>query len=749
MKFSGSFTAFVVASVATANLVAAAPIGQINSQSTSQSSTAPSIQTSETNQNNEQNAYSKIDYDSKVDIDYNQDNSIDNHPTNNYKTVDVVNKPVNVDTTINKPVAPAPVKVAKPASPGKPAHRGPEIHKSTKVGAGPFFASEEEHIKRQYGGLFGSQGASANGQGGNSHQGQENKPVVSGAGNSITTGGAQGAENNGIGGAITQSLQQALQKRGGFGYGAQGASADGFGGLSHQGQVNTPVVSGAGNSITAGGAQGASNNGQGGQIAQELIQQLTSRGLGSALGLNRAGGPGGFGAPAPAFGNGGGAPSFGFASGRQSAGANGFGGFSHQGQVNRPVLSGAGNSLTTGGNQGADNSGKGGNIEQQLLQKLGVHRRQNGAFGSQAAGANGQGGISSQFQSNRPVVSGFGNSVTTGGEQGSANNGQGGSISQSLEQLLSRGIQGQGQGVAQATNQFADSNARGGNAFVAGANGPVFLDGSAQGGVVSQGSGSKQTGAQSATQQFDSAHQNNFYGYRRGIQGQHQGIGQGTGQFGSAAATGGNAFVSGANGPVYLKTAAQGGAVSQDSASEQQGTQSGTQGATYNSQNNFAAYRPYFRRELLGTSQGSSQTTNQAASSDAKSGDVQLVNVDDHRPYWTWKHAPEYDFAPQVIDTSAKAGSVTQGSTSNQANQQKSSENGQESHSNNVKVQQRRQFLQGQQGSANAFGGNSFDVQHNGGLIEGNGKSYTSGGPQISNNSGVGGSLSQLISPQQ
>ncbi|EPQ31330.1 uncharacterized protein PFL1_01514 [Pseudozyma flocculosa PF-1] len=774
MKFSGSFTAFVVASVATANLAAAAPIGQVNTQATNQTSNSPSIQTSNVDQNNKQNAYSSnrfdVDQSKKFDIDVDNSKKFDVDVDHREKNIDVDvdqrKNDIDIDSTkiVNKPD----VGVQAGLQNAYVAKRG-----------GPGGAA------------FGSQGASANGQGGASHQGQSNHPVVSGAGNSITTGGAQGAENNGIGGTITQSLEQLIQKRL-FAAGKQGASADGFGGQSAQGQSNVPVVSGAGNSITTGGQQGSQNNGQGGQITQKLLQQLTSRGLGTMLGF--AGGAPAAGGGAPA------GPGGGFAQGGQFGSADAFGGLSKQGQSNRPVLSGAGNSLTSGGAQGAENSAKGGNVGQELLQKLGAQKRQlggffgggapsggaPGAYGAQGASANGQGGYSSQFQSNRPVVSGYGNSVTTGGAQGATNNGQGGSISQSLEQLLGRDVQGQGQGVGQGTQQFADSNARGGNAYVVGANGPVALDGSARGGYVGQTSGSKQAAGQSATQDASYSAQNNFAArpyFRRAVQGQGQGIGQGTGQYGSAAASGGNAFVAGANGPVYVKTAAQGGAVQQGSASEQQGSQSGTQGLSSTQQNN-AAYAPYWRREVQGTSQGSSQSTTQAASSDAKAGDVNVVDVDADRK-WFWTHEPEFKYAPQVIDTSAKAGSVSQKSESNQANSQKSGQANKETQSNNVgqarrgvevthefthdrdhlvtlrefshdRVQvsrtakvDRRGIFQGQNGAANAVGGNSADFQNNGGFVTGDGKSFTSGGPQLSNNSGTGGQLSQLLNPQQ
>ena len=554
---------------------------------------------------------------------------------------------------------------------------------------------------------FGQQGASANGFGGSSLQGQSNRPVLSGAGNSLTTGGAQGSQNDGTGGSIEQGLKQVLGRRQLSALGQQGASANGYGGSSAQGQSNRPVLSGAGNSLTTGGSQFGENNGQGGNIVQKLGQQLGARQL--------------------------------FAAGKQQGSADGFGGSSLQGQSNAPVLSGAGNSLTAGGYQGATNNGQGGSVGQEFLQKLGggLFRRQGGAFGSQEAGANGFGGFSSQFQSNRPVVSGFGNSVTTGGAQQSSNNGQGGSIEQGLKQLLGRGVQGSGQGVGQGTYQSGKADAVGGNAFLVGANGPVAVDGSAQAGQVNQGSASKQAAGQSATQAQNYQAQNNFGGYpgfyRRQYgyqsQGLGQGIGQGTVQEGSASAQGGNAFVAGANGPTWINNSAKGGVVNQGSTSAQDAQQSATQGQSASAQNNFYHPAGFWARGVDSIKQGTNQGASQQASSDAKGGNVVVGPDHDH---WFWAHHPDV----YAIDTSAKSGPVSQNVDNDQVSGQK--------------AVQARGFFQGQSGSADAVGGDSYDNQVNGGTpLSGVGLTSTQGGPQVSNNSGVAGKISQLLNPPQ
>lgn len=330
--------------------------------------------------------------------------------------------------------------------------------------------------------LFGAgkQGASANGQGSNSLQGQDNAPVLSGTGNSLTSGGSQGADNSGTGGSISQQLGGGFARRQGGGlFGSQGASADAFGGSSLQGQDNAPVVSGSGNSVTAGGPQSADNSAQGGSIGQSLSQALGGRQYAAPSAYGAAG---------------------------QHGSAGAFGGFSGQGQTNKPVVSGAGNSVTTGGAQQADDSA------------------------------------------------------------------QGGQVTQGLKQIFGRG-QTQGQGIGQSTTQVGSADAQGGNAYV-----------------------------------------NN---------------------------------------------------------------------GTY-----------------------------------------------------TWTHEPEN------IDTSAKAGNVVQNSSSDQDANQGATQSAQKSNQNNFWP---RQIFQGQNGDASSKGGDSFDVQKNGGVLNSNGKSQTLGGPQVSDRSAIGGSISQLI----
>ncbi|KAJ1024744.1 hypothetical protein NDA16_002784 [Ustilago loliicola] len=621
----------------------------------------------------------------------------------------------------------------------------------------------------------GKQGASANGQGGTSFQGQSNAPVLSGAGNSLTTGSAQGAENNGFGGSIEQSLSQ-LQSLGGglgkrqlFAQGKQGASADGFGGSSAQGQTNTPVLSGAGSSLTSGGSQLGENNGQGGETQQSLLQKLglSKRQL--------------------------------FASGKQTGSVDGFGGSSFQGQDNRPVVSGAGNSVTTGGSQFGQNDGTGGSVDQSIFQKLGLGKRQFEALGSQGASADGFGGSSFQYQNNRPVVSGTGNSVTAGGAQGATNNGQGGSISQQLQQLLGRRqIQGLGQGINQGIDQTGSANAHGGAAYIYGNNGPAYVDGTATAGTVNQGASGQQDGAQSATQGLTQQTLNRFFA--RQLQDLEQGIGQGIHQNGQADAQGGSAYLVGGNGPAYVKNGATASDVNQNGQASQQGQQSGTQSLQQSFQN-------LFGRDIQ--DQGVSQGTTQTGSADADGGNVHIVggwsagpvtvdasshagvvdqnsssnqksnqgasqnaNKENVNQFWARqtqtqaqgneqnvntnadvsasaspKVASGYFFThhPIAFDNNAVAGSVSQNVQADQANKQGASQN-----ANNVKNIQARAVpaalsYGAQDANADVHGGSSYSAETNDKIVNGNGVTSVQGGPQTSNGFAAAGSIKQLL----
>ena len=636
--------------------------------------------------------------------------------------------------------------------------------------------------KRLLGAQGGKQGASADGYGGNSGQLQGNLPVLSGAGNSLTSGGAETAANNGQGGSIEQGLKQVEDLGGlvrkrllGAQGGKQSGSADGLGGHSGQLQGNTPVLSGYSNSLTAGGSQGAQNNGQGGSVGQSLEQLQDLGGL-----LKRQY----------------------FAAGHQFGSADGFGGHSIQGQSNVPVVSGYGNSVTAGGPQEGENNGYGGGVQQSLGEGLGM--RQLGALGLEGGRADGYGGESFQYQSNRPVVSGYGNSVTAGGPQGASNNGQGGTVDQGLKELFARQYQGLGQGIGQGIHQYGSAEAEGGNAFVAGANGPTFINTGAKGGVVNQYANGQQADGQSGTQGLEQERYNNFYGpgyFRREIQGMGQGAAQGVDQVGSAAAHGGSAFVAGSNGPTYIKTGAQGGVVNQNGEANQQDEQSGTQGLGEGFYNYFAA------RDIQSLGQSASQDTKQTGSADAAGGPASLVGSS----------------GPTVVDTSGHAGAVTQSASSNQQDNQKAGQSDEhlfyngwyrrgghneylsQGNAQNVNTnadasahsaaanlaylkdagiwthdptsfdaalsgakagdvsqivgasqnaaqkanQYGKRFIPYagglETGNADALGGDSLDLQHNGKVVEGNGVNSVQGGPQSENGSSQGGSLSQLL----
>ncbi len=647
-----------------------------------------------------------------------------------------------------------------------------------------------QQVEQLGGGLFGKrqlfssgkQGASANGYGGSSLQGQQNAPVLSGAGNSLTAGGAQGAENDGQGGSIEQTLSQLQSLGGGFGkrqlfaQGKQGASADGFGGSSHQGQSNSPVLSGAGSSLTSGGEQLGENNGSGGDIQQSILQKLgfSKRQL--------------------------------FASGKQEGSADGFGGFSSQGQDNRPVVSGAGNSVTVGGEQLGQNDGTGGQVQQSIFQKLGLGKRQFEALGSQGASANGYGGDSFQFQNNRPVVSGTGNSVTAGGAQGATNNGQGGSIEQQLQQLFQkRQFQGLGQGINQGFDQTGSANAQGGSAYIYGNNGPAYVDGTATAGTVNQGASGKQDGAQSATQGLTQETLNRFFA--RQLQNLDQGIGQGIHQNGQANAQGGSAYLVGGNGPAYVQDGATAGTVTQNGQASQQAQQSGTQQLSQQLENIFG------RRDIQGQGQGTAQITSQKGSADAQGGNVEVVggwaagpvtvdasshagvvdqdsssdqaskqaasqnsNKENLNNFWarsdvqtqvqgnTQNTAANADasahadvprvasgyfwtYHPDAVYNGAVGGSVNQNVQSSQANKQQASQN-------DNKFIQRRNIPSAaaypvaygnQQANANSHGGSSYSTETNDKVVNGNGLTSVQGGPQTADGSSTGGSISQLL----
>ncbi|TKY89027.1 hypothetical protein EX895_001558 [Sporisorium graminicola] len=694
-------------------------------------------------------------------------------------------------------------------------------------------------LKRQILGNKGGQGASADGFGGSSLQGASNLPVLSGYGNSLTAGGPQGASNNGQGGNIAQELSQGLGilKRQILGNkGGQGASADGFGGASQQGAANLPVLSGYGNSLTAGGPQGASNNGQGGNVAQQLGQglgvlkrQILGNKAGQGASADGIGGSSLQGASnlpvLSGYGNsltsGGG--QFGQNNGQggdiqqqlgqklgilkrgllESAGqfgsADGYGGQSAQGQSNKPVVSGYGNSVTTGGTQGGENDGKGGDVGQQILQGVGLLKRQYGNLGYQGAGSNGYGGSSLQYQANRPVVSGFGNSVTTGGPQGSANNGQGGQIQQGLKQFFQRRqYQGVGQGVGQGIHQSASANAHGGNAYISGANGPVWIDSSAVAGKINQHASGYQDGAQSATEGLQQDYLNHYWA--RKLQNLSQGTAQGVTQVGHAEGHGGNAYLVGANGPAFVKNAGVAGTVDQDANSLQHSQQSGTTGFGQQYGNFYGR-----RSAIQGTGQKTSQVTAQHGSADSRGGDVAVIG---------------HNAGPGAvkIDASSQGGNVDQTATSNQKSDQKAYEASQDEYLNhfwarhvgdvdalvqsnaqNVRVnadaspkvnsdyvwthhpdtftsagpvnqvvdiaQKNAQVAnlndhtttlnaryipaalsQGSQlANADSHGGSSSSFETNDKVVGGSGITSTLGGPQYSNGDAVGGDISQLL----
>ncbi len=635
--------------------------------------------------------------------------------------------------------------------------------------------------KRLLGAQGGKQGASADGYGGNSLQGQLNKPVLSGAGNSLTAGGPQASQNDGTGGQIQQSLEQ-IESLGGLVRkellgaqgGKQGASANGYGGNSGQLQSNVPVLSGHGNSLTAGGPQYAQNNGQGGSITQTLDQVQSLGGL-----VRRQA----------------------FAEGHQLGSANGYGGHSLQSQDNAPVISGYGNSVTAGGPQYSQNNGNGGSVKQSLAESLG--QRQLEALGLQDGRADGYGGQSVQYQSNRPVVSGYGNSVTTGGPQGATNNGQGGTIDQGLKQLFARGYQGLGQGVVQSIHQYGSAEAKGGNAYISGADGPTSVNTSATGGAVNQYASGQQSGAQSATQGYQQDHIDYFgSGYfRRELQSAGQDVDQGLEQYGNAAAHGGSAYIAGSRGPTHVNTGAQGGVVTQNAQADQQSQQSGTQGAADGFYNYFSA------RDLQSLGQSTAQKTQQAGAADAAGGPAAIAGSNGFTD----------------VDTSSHGGAVAQNATSNQLSDQKAGQsderifykafyprtdtdvslsqgNAQNVYTNaesnahstasnaaelkhagawshdptsfdaadaSAKTDDISQIVGAQQNNtqtaeqhvkrsipsfgalqnanADARGGDSLDFQHNGKVVEGNGINSVQGGPQTSNGSAQGGRLSQLL----
>ncbi|CDS00608.1 hypothetical protein, partial [Sporisorium scitamineum] len=400
---------------------------------------------------------------------------------------------------------------------------------------------------------------------------------------------------------------------------------------------------------------------------------------------------------------------FGAAQGKQSGSADGFGGSSLQGQSNTPVLSGSGNSLTSGGSQFGENNGQGGEVQQSLAQKLGLGKRQLFASGKQQGSADGFGGVSQQGQDNRPVVSGAGNSVPTGGSQLGENDGEGGSVSQSLAQKLGLGgfgrrqlgafggqgasadgyggdsfqyqnnrpvgaenngqegsieqglkqilgrrqNQGLGQGIGQGIDQTGSANAQGGSAYIYGNQGPAAVDGTATAGSVNQGASGYQDRAQSATQGLTQQTLNRFL--TRQLQDLQQGIGQGIHQNGRTDAQGGSAYLVGGNGSANVKDGTTAGTVNQNGQAQQKGQQSGTQSLNQQLENLWG------RRDVQGQGQGTAQVTSQKGFADAEGGNVKIVGSG-------------YASGPVNVDASSHASAVDQNSSSNQKSNQDASQ---------------------------------------------------------------------------
>lgn len=567
----------------------------------------------------------------------------------------------------------------------------------------------------------GKQQAQSDAFGGSSAQGAASRPVSSGAGNSLTSGGGQNAFNGAQGGGITETLAQGHQQRRGFpgqsAAAAQHGSADAFGGHSAQGQLNAPVVSGAGNSVTAGGAQEAINAAQGGQVGQSATQGAQRR--------NAPYWPG----------------TQGYAS--QQASADAYGGHSYQGQVNAPVVSGYGNSVTAGGAQSADNAATGGSLVQSLTQG---HRRNapyyapppSYGYAGQQGSADAYGGSSYQGQYNAPVVSGYGNSVTAGGAQMADNSAKGGSVTESLTQKLgmrnlaplvgyvsdnelTHGVHAlQGNGVEDlphrrqyaALGQGASANGVGGassqlqkNCAVISGAGNSVTDGGAQGAAnVGAGGQTTQTGSQLLRRQYGFA-----------------------GQGASADGFGGHSAQGQVNCGVvsgFGNSLTEGGAQGATNAGQGGETKQGLSQLFHARQYQPYPYGPY-------------------------SSNVASMNSD-ASAYGGQSHASQFNGGgatgngnsltqggPQFSDNSAQGGSTAQSLT--QAGPQGGYYGGGGYGPN---------AYASQNANAAGYGGSSYQHESNVADVNGNGNSVTQGGQQTANNQATGGqtqsSLSQL-----
>jgi hypothetical protein len=212
-----------------------------------------------------------------------------------------------------------------------------------------------------------------------------------------------------------------------FESGHQAASADAFGGTTHTFQTNAPVVSGSGNSVTTGGAQSSQADATGGRVDQTLEQVEKFFGLSKrqpllneavemaqtvkdAFRFNSETHPGGasagmgfkFPPEKRLLASGGGmdqmdpvgmlAKAFdmfekplqgiepGFvkrllAHAEEDARADADAGAGFECQANAPVVSGSGNSVTVAGGQMEHADAEGGSIAQEIKQSLGLRRR--------------------------------------------------------------------------------------------------------------------------------------------------------------------------------------------------------------------------------------------------------------------------------------------------------------------------------------------------------------------------------------
>lgn len=222
--------------------------------------------------------------------------------------------------------------------------------------------------------------------------------------------------------ASSSPISNDLSKRLMFESGHQAASADAHGGTTHTFQTNTPVVSGSGNSITTGGTQPAQADATGGKVDQALEQVSKFFGLskrepllGEAVEMAQSvknalhlethpgGASAGVGFKFPPekrlVSSEGGVdpvemfakaidtlekPLQGFEPGfmkrllphaEENAHADADAGEGLECQANAPVVSGSGNSVTVAGGQMDHADAQGGSIQQEIKQSLGLRRR--------------------------------------------------------------------------------------------------------------------------------------------------------------------------------------------------------------------------------------------------------------------------------------------------------------------------------------------------------------------------------------